>query len=109
MRPAELDWYIFENRIRAIIHQLVEPYALQTMNGTEKAEAVKKEHEKLKRRVDELEFMLHKSHQRASGLDDISKQILFLVRVKSSINLYNYDDVCRTTIAKHRRQSSDRT
>ena len=90
-RPGELDWYLFENRIRSIIHQLVEPYALKAINGAESVQVVKRDNEKLKRRVDELEFMLHKSHQRASGIEDVTKQILDLVRTPS------FNDIRTTT------------
>ena len=79
-KPGELDWYIFENRIRTIIHQLVEPYAIKIIHGTDTANAVKKDHEKIKRRLDELEFILNKSHQRAAGMEDLHRQIRDMVK-----------------------------
>lgn len=40
---------------------------------------IKKQHDTMKRKVDETEFIVHKTQKKTSNQDDLAKQILNLV------------------------------
>lgn len=60
-KNKELDWFVFENRVREIIKDIVDPMANKTTDNHEELIDLKKRNEMLKRKVDEMEFVLHKS------------------------------------------------
>jgi len=59
-RASELDWFMFETRIRTVIQELVEPLQDTTTTYVTKSDSEFKEIYNLMRRVEEMEFAMQK-------------------------------------------------
>ena len=71
----DIDWYGFENRIRKLLHQITEPTIKRMVDTKDMVDKVSTQNEYLSRRVDELEFIMHKSHKRNIVFDDFNKRL----------------------------------
>ena len=74
----EIDWYGFENRIRKLLHQITEPTIKRMVDTKDMVDKVGTQNEYLSRRIDELEFIMHKSHKRNLVFDDYNKRLIKL-------------------------------
>ena len=72
---GNVDWFAFETRIRQIIFEFLEPSTKRIVETKNTIESVINQNEFLRRRVDELEFILHKSHKRNLVHDNLDKRI----------------------------------
>ena len=92
---VELDWFAFETRVRKLIHELIEPtskrfgvlqnhsyvfYTLlfsecRSVHTREQNEDLRKQHEALKRKVEDLGFILHQNQSRSTAFDELHKRI----------------------------------
>ena len=59
-KSTDLDWFMFENKVRQIISDLVEPMQDKTNTFIARSENVLTDLELLGRRVDEVEFTMSK-------------------------------------------------
>lgn len=75
-KSPDLDWFAFETRIRKVLHELLEPTAERSVKTKETVEEVKSQNEFLTRKIEELEFILHKSHKRSTLFDNINKRLI---------------------------------
>lgn len=73
---SNLDWFAFETRIRKVLHELLEPTAERSVKTKEHVEEVKTQNEFLTRKIEELEFILHKSHKRSTLFDNVNKRLI---------------------------------
>jgi chromosome segregation ATPase len=73
---ANMDWFAFETRIRKVLHELLEPTAERSIKTKENMEEVKTQNDFLTRKVEELEFILHKSHKRSTLFDNVNKRLI---------------------------------
>ncbi|CAI2383906.1 unnamed protein product [Moneuplotes crassus] len=71
-----LDWFAFETRIRKVLHDLLEPTAERSIKTKENVEEVKAENKILTRKIEEIEFILHKSHKRSTLFDSVNKRLI---------------------------------
>lgn len=71
-----LDWFAFETRIRKVLYELLEPTADRSIQAKEAVEKIKSENEFLIRKIEELEFILHKSHKRSTLFDNVNKRLI---------------------------------
>ena len=76
---AEVDWYTFENRMRELIHRQIEPITNKAAESMNSNREIRKEYEAMKRRVDEFEFILHKTQKGSQGIEEFNKRIYDLV------------------------------
>lgn len=71
----EMDWFVFENRVREIVRDILEPYAIKSVDIQESVKVLSDAHDKFKRKQDEMEFVMHKRNHRNSGIDELNKKI----------------------------------
>jgi hypothetical protein len=71
----ELDWFAFENRMREIVKDILEPYAVRSIDIQESLKFLSDNHDKFKRKQDEMEFIMHKRNHRNSGIDELNKKL----------------------------------
>ncbi|CAI2371779.1 unnamed protein product [Moneuplotes crassus] len=71
----ELEWFSFENRVRDIIKDILEPYAIRSIDLQEAVENLTEGHDRFKRKQDEMEFVMHKRSHRNSGIDELNKKL----------------------------------
>jgi len=76
VNSQNMDWFAFETRIRKVLHELLEPTAERSMKTKESMEEVRTQNEFLTRKVEELEFILHKSHKRSTLFDNVNKRLI---------------------------------
>lgn len=62
-KNVELDWFSFETRVRKLIQDLVDPVSKRALEAKESSETLRKSNDVLKRKVEELEFVVHKSQK----------------------------------------------
>ena len=72
---AELDWFSFETRIRKLIQDLVDPIQKRALDAKEASDAQRKGNDSLKRKVEELEFAVHKSQKKSVIFEEINNRI----------------------------------
>lgn len=71
----EMDWFAFENRVREIVRDILEPYAVRSIDIQETLRVLSDNHDKFKRKQDEMEFVMHKRNHRNSGIDELNKKL----------------------------------
>ena len=71
----EMDWFAFENRVREIVKDILEPYAIRSVDLQEGVKLLSDHHDKFKRKQDEMEFVMHKRNHRNSGIDELNKRL----------------------------------
>lgn len=71
----EIEWFAFENRVREIIRDILEPYAIRSIDLQETVQNLSDSHDKFKRKQDEMEFVMHKRSHRNSGIDELNKKL----------------------------------
>lgn len=71
----EMDWFAFENRVREIVRDILEPYAIRSVDIQETLRVLSDNHDKFKRKQDEMEFVMHKRNHRNSGIDELNKKL----------------------------------
>jgi hypothetical protein len=69
----EMDWFAFENRVREIVKDILEPYAIRSIGIGESLSTLSESHDKFKRKQDEMEFVMHKRNHKNSGIDELNK------------------------------------
>ena len=55
---------------------MLEPTAERSVKTKESVEEIKSQNEQLTRKVEELEFILHKSHKRSTLFDNVNKRLI---------------------------------
>lgn len=70
-----MDWFVFENRVREIVRDIFEPYAVKSIDIQENIKVLSDAHDKFKRKQDEMEFVMHKRNHRNSGIDELNKKL----------------------------------
>lgn len=75
MDNREMDWFAFENRVREIIKDILEPYAIKSIDVQENIKVLSDNYDKFKRKQDEMEFVMHKRNHRNSGIDELNKKL----------------------------------
>lgn len=71
----ELDWFAFETRIMKLIQGLVEPINKRSLDAKEASDAQTKMNDILKRKVEELEFITHKSQKKSVIFEEINNKL----------------------------------
>jgi hypothetical protein len=71
----EMDWFAFENRVREIVRDILEPYAIRSIDIGESLTTLSESHDKFKRKQDEMEFVMHKRNHKNSGIDELNKKL----------------------------------
>ena len=70
-----VNWFLFENRIRKMVIELLEPIVKRSNDDREVVLGIKMLSETQKRKLDELEYLTHKSQKRLGSLDMVTKRI----------------------------------
>ena len=73
-KNAELDWFSFETRVRKLIQDLVEPVSKRAVEAKESSDTLRKSNDNLKRKVEEIEFVVHKSQKKSTIFEDINNK-----------------------------------
>ena len=55
------DWFAFETRIRKLLVQMIEPISKRSINDKEIIAEMKKANDLVRKKVDECEFVIHKT------------------------------------------------
>ena len=71
----EMEWFAFENRVREIVRDILEPYAVRSIDLQETVKTLNESHGKYKRKQEEMEFVMHKRSHRNSGIDELNKKL----------------------------------
>ena len=66
---------MFETRIRKLIQDLVDPIQKRALDAKEASDAQCKASDSLKRKVEELEFAVHKSQKKSVIFEEINNRI----------------------------------
>ena len=81
---AELDWFTFESRVRQIISEMVQPVKKTAETFYEEVKMGQLQVLDIKRKCDEMEFVMAKLNKINFGNDDTTvRQIAFETRVNS--------------------------
>lgn len=75
---TEIDFFTFENKMRAMVQELIAPTIRRTIDTLEVAEQVQKHDGKNTERLDTLEFNVARLMSRVPLLDDLNKHVLEL-------------------------------
>lgn len=59
-KTSDLDWFMFENKVRSIIQELIEPVLVKSEFINTKSENLNIDVEVLMRQADEIQFALNK-------------------------------------------------
>ena len=92
----EMDWFIFENRVREIVRDILDPYAIKSIDIQESIKMLSDSHDKFKRKQEEMEFLMHKSHHRTGGIDELNKKLFDLEnerKVREARNLQQIESL----------------
>lgn len=75
IEDKEIEWFAFENRVRDIVRDILEPYAVRSIDLQETVQTLNDSYNKYKRKQDEMEFVMHKRSHRNSGIDELNKKL----------------------------------
>eukprot|EP00347_Sterkiella_histriomuscorum_P001564 403371548 len=71
------NWFAFETRVRKMVLQMVEPQVKRSILERETIQEVKKQHDSIKKKIDECEFIIHKAQKKTASQEDVHKKIEF--------------------------------
>lgn len=73
---AEVDWFDFETRMRRIIQELLDPTIRRSLEDKEIVNSLKKSLDLQKRKIEEIEFVIHKTQKRTTIFEEINKKMV---------------------------------
>ena len=73
--------------MRKLVQELLEPTTKRSIQERELYEILTKKYEESRKKIDEIEFILHKSQKRQTIFDEIEKKIFELVKKFDIIGL----------------------
>ena len=73
-------WFEYEIRMRKLVQDLLEPTTKRSIQDRELYEILMKKYEEQRKRVDEIDFILHKSQKRQTVYEEIDRKIFELVQ-----------------------------
>jgi len=65
-RATELEWFMFETRIRQLVQEIVEPVQDRTNSYNDAVTVAKQDMQILRRRIEEVEFVMQKVQRQSS-------------------------------------------
>ena len=85
-KATELQWYMFETRIRQIVQEIVEPLSSKQTDINQQFVGQNSDFAILKRRVEELEFIFQKVQRQSATFDELKQgQDKFGVDIKNQV------------------------
>lgn len=69
------DFFAFETRMRQTVMDLVEPCVKRSIQERDIILEIKRQNDIMKKKVDEIEFIMQKAQKKTSTTDDLAKQI----------------------------------
>lgn len=85
-KATELQWFMFETRIRQIVQELIEPLSHKQSDINQSFVSQTSDFAILKRRVEELEFIFQKVQRQSATFDELKQgQDKFGVDIKNQV------------------------
>lgn len=75
-----VDWYTLETNVRKLVLEYIEPTVKLAKVQELEMQGVSEQQRRLITKIDELEFVMQKTHKRAVSLDMMDRQIKDIVR-----------------------------
>lgn len=77
-----VDWYTLETNVKKLVLEFIEPTVKLAKNQELEMQSVTEQQKKVITKLDELEFVMQKTHKRAVSLDMLDKQIKEIVSLE---------------------------
>jgi len=77
-QETDIEWLALENKVRRLVKELLEPTVRRVVEDRDQLQKLGKESDAVKRKVDELDFMMAKVAKKLGTLDEVSKRQLDL-------------------------------